>query len=202
MMLFVLFWPFKTFGGSHCTKGSLKYLKLGFYGFFCRNLYILQKKQRSTFQATTLLSHQYMTPLDSTAHSIRFIMTWSSDLVVFLFVRQTLKLDTVSKVCRMLRIVLKLVTQTVSLQCYYLIIAAIQLCSALSDDLLNVTYQYGQIPTSRHGWYNGTLFPNSNASFACRGGYRLEGSTDATCQADGQWNYSQNKTPTCKSMFL
>ena len=44
MMLFVLFWPFKTFGGSHCTKGSLKYLKLGFYGFCLqKSLYTAKK---------------------------------------------------------------------------------------------------------------------------------------------------------------
>ena len=40
MMPFVLFWPFKTFGGSHCTKGSLKYLKLGSYGFFLQKCFL------------------------------------------------------------------------------------------------------------------------------------------------------------------
>ena len=108
---------FQNFWWQPLYKRFIEIFKTGFLWVLCRNLYILQKKQRcATFQATTVLSHQYMTHLDSTAHSIRFIMTWSSDLVVFLFVRQTLKLDTVSKVCRMLRIVLKLVTQTVSLQ--------------------------------------------------------------------------------------
>ena len=52
----------------------------------------------------------------------------------------------------------------------------------------------GEVSYNKSPVNNGRYPFNTQASFTCNSGYRLEGSSSSTCQGQGSWN---NDIPTC-----